>query len=141
MTTAVRKIGLNGKTYYGTAGTTASTEMDIIKDASLTLASDDIKVGDRGSRWKSTETGQIEATLELTISSVTSHAGYRALMNAQLDGSAVAIKSLDKASGEGIDADFKVINRGEDQPLNGEIVVTFTLGVHTGLREPSWVAA
>lgn len=141
MTTSVKKIGLNGKTYYGTAGSAASNEMDIIKDASLNLASDEVTTGDRGSRFKTTSLGQTEVSLELTITAATSHAGYRALNNALLAGTALAVKSLDKASGEGIDADFVVASRGEEQPLNGEIAVTFALKLNTDLREPTWVVA
>ena len=141
MTTSVKKIGLNGKTYYGTAGSEATNEMDIVKDVSLTLTSDEATTGDRGSRFKTTTLGQTEVAMEVTITAATAHAGYRALNNAILAGTAVAIKALDKASGEGINADFVVASRGEEQPLNGEIVVTFSLKLNTDLREPTWVIA
>ncbi len=137
--TVVTKIGLDAKTYYGAAGSSASTEMNIVREVTLNLAADDVVSGDRSSVFKSHGTGQIDATVDIVATCDTANAGYQALRDAFLNRTPLALKFLDKASGEGLDADFMVINMGRPEPLNGEIVSNFSVGINQSLRAPDWV--
>lgn len=133
------KLGINAKCYYGAAGSAASTEMTIVKEATINIDGESVVSGNRGSRWKSHTVGQLDCTLELKVTAKTSDGGYRALNDSWLNATTLALKALDKVSGEGIDGDFQVEKRSESQPLNGEIEITFTCGLSTKDREPSWI--
>ncbi len=132
-------IGLDAKTYYGTAGSSAANELDILREVNTDLNDDDIVSAYRNSQWKSHEAGQTDGTVSLTVQNKTSDPGYQALRNAKMNKELIALKILDEASGEGLDADFAVLTMGRPEPIDGVIEITFTCGVNTSLREPVWV--
>lgn len=133
-------IGLDAKTYYGAAGATATTLLSCLKEVGLNQSRDDVVAGYRDSDHKSHDVGLADSTLSLTVKNKTADAGFRALMTAFDTRAPIALKVLDKETGEGIDADFVIISRDRQEPIDGKIEWTFELGVNTDLREPAWIA-
>lgn len=134
-------IGLDAITYYGAAGTTAATELDILKEISVDTSADDASAGYRDSPFKSHDVGLIDITGSMTLKNNTSHAGFIAIREAYLSRGSIALKILDKVSGEGFDGDFKITVFSRSEPIDGKIEVTANFVLNTDLREPTWVEA
>lgn len=131
-------MGLDAKLYYGTAGSTAATELTITREVDIQVAGDEINQSTRATGWKQYAAGQKDLTISLTVLNDISDAGYIALRNAWLNRTNLAIYAKDKATGEGPDLDCCVTSLGRPEPLEGEIVVTFTLKPARTNRAPTW---
>lgn len=132
-------IGLDAKTYYGAAGSSASTELTIVREVTTDIAADDVVSGYRDSGWKSHEAGQKDGTVNLIVKNSTANAGFLALQAAFENRTPIALKILDVTSGKGIDADFAVLAKSRPEPIDGVIECTFTLAINTDTRAPVWV--
>lgn len=134
-------IGLDAKCYYGVPGASATNELTILREVTTDLSRDDIVSAFRESDLKSHEAGQMDVTLNLVVKNKTSDAGYQALREAFLNRTLVALKVLDKASGEGPDADFAVLTMSRPEPIDGVLEVTFGVGINMDNARWEWVTA
>lgn len=111
-----KRMGFEGKLYWGTAGSTAATELTIVRDVNYKYESSFVDVSDRASIIGDNDVGQVGFTLEFEVNNDNSNAFIAALRAAVIAGTAIAFKTEDMTSGYGCDGDF-VFGEDEDQPL------------------------
>lgn len=130
-------LGINAKLYRGTAGSSAATEVTTAKDVTLELTWDEVKSSSRASRNKSTDVSLKDWTLSFSVLGKDGDAHIAAFLSAWTTGTAIALKALDKASGTGIDADFKIISFTRNEPEGADITVDIKVAVNCDSREPA----
>lgn len=132
-------LGLNAKLYRGTAGTTAATLLDNVKDVTLTLETGEADVTTRAANgWRITKSTLKTATLEFTMVWNTTDAGFTAIESAFFNGTAIALAALDGSGGSGIDADWNITQFSREEPLEDALTVKVTCKPNGDTRNPSW---
>ncbi len=125
------KMGFEGLLFYGTAASTATTNLTNVKDISLTY---DVERGDITVRGGSTFPPIKTQAVTMRSFSVewgmindkgTPDAELALLLTAATDGTLVAIKLKDFSSGKGPDFDA-TLSVSWGLPLSGEQIITFT---------------
>lgn len=132
-------LGMNAKIYIGDPGGTPSTEMTNVKDVTLTLSTGEADITTRAnSGWRATVSTLKECTVEFEMVWLPGDAGFDYIKAAYLANTLIALKILDKASGEGPDGDFAVTNFSRNEALEEAIKVSVSckLSVYR-----TWVAA
>lgn len=132
-------IGLDAKLYYGAAGSTAATELTIVREVTMESSADDIVSAFRDGTYKSHEAGQLDLTVNVTMKLKSDNAGFQSFVTAFTGRSKIALKVISKTSGVGWDADFAVISMSEPQPIDGVLEVTFACAINTESRTPTRV--
>ncbi len=136
------KLGLEGKLYYGDSGATATNELSNAKDVTLNLESSEADVTTRGNNgWRATVAALKDASIEWSMIWDTSDAGFTAIKNAYLNGTAIALAILDAENGEGLDADFAITSFSREEPLEDAMSVSVTAKPTYSTRAPSWKEA
>jgi len=131
-------LGKDAKLYYGTAGSTPSTEMSNVRDVTLTLEAGEADVTTRAnSGWRATAPTLRECTCEFEMVWDPSDAGFTAIKNAFLSSGLIALKILDKVGGQGPDGDFAILSFSRNEALEEAITVSVTakLAVFRSWRE------
>lgn len=133
-----KRMGLEGKLYWGTAGSTAATELKIARDVSYKLENTEADVSDRNSIIDLSDVAGIKFSLEFEVNNQSTDAFVAAFRAAVVAGTAIAFRTRDSASGWGVDADF-IVSDDESQPLRDaqRIKVTCTPTDKNG-RTPTW---
>lgn len=132
-------IGLNAKLYFGTAGSTASTELTNVKDVTLNLECGEADVTTRASEgWKVSVATLKDASVEFTMLYDTENAGYSALKTAYFGGTPIALLIADDDE-NGLDADFTITGFSIEQPLEDAVTVSITAKPTFKTRAPEWV--
>jgi len=132
-------IGKVGKLYYGAPGAKATTLTGNIKDAKISMTSEEEDVSDRDSDgWG--ETVPVSKTAEITfqMNNIDGDPFVGVLTNAFMNDTAVAILALDKENGRGLDADCMVSRFELDQKLKGAQIYDVTLKPMKTGRAPHW---
>ena len=132
------RVGLDGKFYYGTAGSQANTEANNVDDVSLSLSARTAEAVRRGKTWVANKPTVLEATLEFKLYDIDSDAFLAAIKNAYTGRTRIALYPRDAAGGEGLDADYYItaFNRSED---NEEFITYNVTAVPTDeQRDPTW---
>lgn len=120
-------LGMDGKLSHGPAGTTATDEITNVRDVTLQLEAGEADVTTRGnSGWRATAATLREATLEFTMLWKPSDAAFAAIRDAFLNSTNIALLALDKANGEGLDADFAITSFSRGEPLEEGMTVDVT---------------
>jgi len=120
-------LGMNAKLYYGAAGSSASTEMGNVKDVTLTLEAGEADVTTRANLgWRATAPTLRECTAEFEMVWDPTDAGFTAIKTAFLTAGMIALKILDKAGGQGPDADFAITSFSRNEALEEAITVSVT---------------
>ena len=109
-------MGFVGKTYWGAAGTTASTELTIARDVSYKFEPTEGDVSDRASIIELVDVAMVKFSLEIEVNNKDTDPFIAAVRAAAATGGAIAFRTRDKASGYGVDGDF-IIGDDEGQPL------------------------
>jgi hypothetical protein len=136
------KLGLEGKLYYGDAGAMASNELKNAKDVTLNLESSEADITTRGNNgWRATVSALKDASVEFELVWDTGDAGFTAIKNAYLNGTAIALAILDGVDGEGLDADFSITSFSRGEPLEEAMTVSVTAKPTYSTRAPSWKEA
>ena len=124
-----KRMGFEGKAYYGTAGSTGATELTNSRDISFKLATEKGDTTVRGSSGvpkKTSRVTQLSADdIEIVMLNDNSDTALEAMRVASAAGTAVAIRLKDYAAGKGFDGDC-ILEFSHPYPLNGEQVVTIT---------------
>lgn len=132
------KLGLDAKLFFGTAGTTASSEMTNVKDVTLNLESGEADITTRAAEgWRISAATLKEASLEFEMVWDTQDAGFKAIKNAFFNNSAVALFASD-GDGNGLDADFVVSSFSRSEPLEEALTVSVTCKPTLIDRAPTW---
>ncbi len=138
---ANQKMGYEGILYTGTAGATATTQLENTRDITLEY---DTEEGDTTVRGDSTgppvntsdPTALIVGLTFIMVNDITD-SNFQTLSAAAAAGSLVALRGIDYSAGKGPDGDFH-LKRSAPWPLKGEQVVTFTATPSRGAgRTPS----
>lgn len=111
-----KRMGFEGLLYWGTAGSTASTELQIARDVSYRFEMDEADVSDRSSIINLVDVAGISFSLEFEVNNQDTDAFVAAMRAAVAAGTPLAFRTRDKTSGFGVDGDF-VFSDDESQPL------------------------
>ncbi len=133
-------LGMAAKIYFGEAGTTPTTEMGNVRDVTLTLEAGEADVTTRANQgWRATAPTLRECTCEFEMVWDPDDAGFAAIKTAFLSAGLIALKILDKASGQGPDGDFAITSFSRKEALEEAITVSVTakLSVFRSWIEPS----
>lgn len=137
-------LGLNGKMYYGNAGSTATNLLANVKDVTLNLSKGEADITTRASQgWRSTVGTLKEGEVSFTMVWDTADAGFAAIQAAWENDTAIALLILDAESGTGtgLDADFSVINFTRNENLEEAFTVDVSCKPVFLTRAPDWVNA
>jgi len=136
---AVNMSLTDAKLYRGTAGSTPTTEVTTVKDVSFSVEIGEANISSRASLWELTEVTLLKAELTLTFNSDDSDTHLAALITACVTRAAIALKIVNKTSGQGLVADWKVTKMPTEQKLESEVSVSFTIKpTNYNGRMPSW---
>lgn len=132
------RMGLEGKFYYGTAGSQASTEADNVDDVTLNLSARSAEAVRRGKDWVAKKPTVLEASLDFKVWDIEADTFLSDIKTAFMNKGRIALYPTDAPSGEGLDADFYVttFNRAEDN--EGFITYAVTAEPTDEARDPSW---
>ena len=133
-----KRMGFEGELYWGVAGSTAATELTIVRDVSYTFENDEADISDRASLINLRDVGGVTFGLEFEVNNQDTNAFIAAVRAAAIAGTAVAFRTKDKTSGWGVDGDF-IVAVDESQPLRDaqRIGVTCAATDKSG-RVPTW---
>jgi hypothetical protein len=131
-------MGLDGKFLYGTAGSQASTEADNVDGVNLSLSAEVAEAKRRGKTWVANKVTYLSGEVTWNMYDIEADAFLTAVKNAYMGQSKIALYPTDKASGEGLDADFYItgFNRTEDN--DGYIMYAVTAKPTDEQRNPTW---
>ena len=124
MATVTFSLGKNAKLYVGAGGAVSpTTEVKRVTNVNLNLTRDEIDISNRESPdVKVFLAGQADWELTFDLLSDEGATGpYKTISDAYHAGSAVNLKALSKASGNGIEGSFIITECSEDQPMDGVI--------------------
>lgn len=136
-------LGLGGKMYFGSPGTTptqaAENEVLNARDVNMNLEWSMANTTRRGSKRQKTSKPTIRSiTIELDLINVPTDSDVATLQAAAVAGTAVAILALDQDSGEGPDGDFYVASWQRAEPIEGEEAFSVTLEPTDEYRTLDW---
>src|SRR5690349_1805254 len=101
-----KRMGFEGKLYWGAAGATGTTELTIARDVGYRFENTEADVSDRASIIELTDVASIKFALDFEINNQDTNAFVAALRTAAATGGAIAFRTRDKAAGWGVDGDF-----------------------------------
>ena len=137
---AKNKMGFEGQIYYGTAGSTASTQLTNARDITFSMepSKGDTTVRGTGASPPigSARVTRRDITLEFSMLHDNTDSALEALRTAAFAATPVAIRLIDEAGGKGFDGDVN-LTPSEDMNMAGEQIITFTCDPNRELREPT----
>jgi hypothetical protein len=131
-------MSLDAKLLRGAAGSTAATEVNTCKDVSLKIKKGEAKISSRASRWALVRGAMKEAEFDVEFNSDSTDVHLQALITAFVTDTPLAFKIADKVSGQGLDADFEIMEMDDDQKLEEGVVIKFTIKPTYVSRYPTW---
>lgn len=133
-----KRMGFEGELYWGSAGSTATTELTIARDVSYKFDSTQADVSDRSSIIDLVDVAGIAFSLEFEVNNQDTNAFIAALRAAVIAGTAMAFATKDKDSGWGVDGDF-VVSVDESQALRDAQRIKITAApTDKNGRTPTW---
>ena len=112
----MKRMGFEGKLYWGVAGSTAATELTIARDVGYRFEPTEADVSDRASIIELVDVAMVKFALDFEINNQDTNAFVLAMRTAAATGDAIAFRTRDKSAGWGVDGDF-IIGDDEGQPL------------------------
>lgn len=132
-------LGFEGKTYRGTAGSTAATEITNIKNCTLQIDAGEADATTRASNgWKWTIPGLFDASIDFEMVVDTEDPNFTAIQTAFFARTPMAFLFLDEEGGEGLDADFAIMGFSKPQETDQAQTVKVTLKPTYSTRAPAW---
>jgi hypothetical protein len=131
-------MSLDAKLYRGNAGTKATTEVNTCKDVSLKIKKGEAKISSRASRWALVKGAMKEAEFDVEFTSDPNDAHLQALISAFVSDTPLAFYITDKAGGQGMDADFEIMEMDDEQKLEDSVTIKFTIKPTYVSRYPAW---
>lgn len=120
-------LSLDAKLYRGIAGAQANTEVPTCQDVSLKIKKSEVKISSRASRWALVRAALKEAELTITFPSNGNDAHLQALITAYVGDTPLAFYICDRESGQGLDADFELLDMDDSQKLEEGVGYSFTI--------------
>jgi hypothetical protein len=116
-----KRMSLEAQLLYGTAGATATTLANNVRDLTAPKAPTASDISDRGSNVALYGPGQVDFSLQWesnwSDTDLFVQTLYAAAHAATIAGRIVALRTKDYSSGKGVDADFIVSKADHKQPL------------------------
>jgi hypothetical protein len=132
------KLGLDAKLFRGDAGATGETEVENVKDVTISLESGEADVTTRKTKgWRASAATLKEASLEFNILYDTEDEDYTAFADAYFNNTPIALFVSD-GDGNGLDADFSITGFTINQPLEEAMNVDVTAKPTASTRAPLW---
>ena len=131
-------MSLDAKLLRGAAGSTAATEVNTCKDVSLKMQKSEAKISSRASRWALVKGAIKEAEFTVSFDSDADDVHLQALISAFVSDTPLAFKIADKLSGQGLDADFEILSMDDEQKLEEQVTISFTVKPTFVSRYPTW---
>lgn len=132
------RIGLDGKFLYGTAGSTATTEADNVQDVSLGVSARTAEAIRRGKTWVATKPTILEGTVEFGMLDIEGDSFLADIKSAFFGKTKIALYPKDAATGEGLDADYYIVDFKRDEANEEFISYNVTAKPTDETRDPSW---
>jgi hypothetical protein len=133
----MRRIGFEGKLYWGAANATAATELTIARDVSYKFEPTKGDTSDRASIIDYEKPCGIKFSLDFECNNDDSNAFIAAARAAAAAGTLIAFRTRDKSAGWGCDGDFS-ISLDESQPLRDRQAVKITATPSNDNRSITW---
>lgn len=115
----MKLMGFKGKLLCGTAGSTPSDSATLAaRDVNYKIDSVTDDVSDRDDIHALYDVAQLDIGLTFELNNNDSSVLAQSIRNAVVAGNAIALRTRDKASGWGVNADW-ILSLAEDQPLKG----------------------
>lgn len=118
---------LLAKTYYGTAGSTAATELTNIKNQTVSLTKNEADITVRGSTWDLFLSTTKTASIDFDMVYDETDAGFNAIRNAFLNDTVLAFYFIPYSGGSGLDADFEIMKWDEKADIKDAIIISVSL--------------
>lgn len=132
-------LGLDGKAYYGTAGSQATTEIENIRDVTLNLETAEADITVRGGDgWRQMTPTLKDASVEFQVLYDEADSFSEDIIDAYLNNTTYAFYFRSKTGGKGLDADFRVISATRSEGLEEAMMLNVTLKPTTSSRAPAW---
>ena len=132
-----RRIGFEGKLYWGSAGSTAATELTIARDVSYKAEPVLADTSDRANISEHSRATLVKTSIEFEVNNDNSNSFVAAVRAAAVAGTAIAFRTKDYASGWGADGDFNV-SIDESQPLKDAQRIKVSASPNNELRSLAW---
>jgi hypothetical protein len=133
----MRRIGFEGKLYWGAAGSTANTELTIARDVSYKFDPTKGDVSDRASIIDYDRVCGVKFSLDFEVNNDDTNAFVAAARAAAAAGTTIAFRTRDKAAGWGCDGDF-TISLDESQPLRDRQAIKVSVTPNNDTRNITW---
>lgn len=135
---ANKKMGFEGKAYYGTAGSTASTELANTRDIKVPIKLEKGETTVRGTSGvpkKSSRATCVDMDgIEITMVNHVGDASLEAMKQAAASGDPIALRLKDYSSGKGFDGDV-IVEVDKEWPLKGEQLIRFSCAPNDDNRD------
>lgn len=133
-----KRMGFEGKLYWGAAGSTASTELTIARDVSYKFENTEADISDRASIIDLMDVAGVKFSLEFEVNNQDTDTFISTVRAAAIAGTAIAFRTRDKDSGWGVDGDF-IVGVDESQALRDAQRIRITCSpTDKNDRVPSW---
>ncbi len=139
------RLGMDAKLYFkvgGQGGAGSWTLLTNVKDVTLSLEAGEADVTTRANNgWRATVATLKEATVEWEMVWDTGDAGFAAVKDAFLGNDVIGLQVLDDTtpSGEGLQADFMIVNFSRNEALEEAITVSVSAKVTYSTSAPTWL--
>ena len=130
-----RRIGYEGKVYTGTAGSTAATELTIVRSVTFNIDPDRADTSDRASFINSTGPAGVTVSIDIEMNNDNSNAFVATLLANATAGTLTALKLEDYSGNTVFDGDV-VAGFNNDQPLRDAQRITTNCTPSNATRAP-----
>jgi len=130
-------IGLDGEFLWGTAGSSATTEADVVDNVQLAITADTVDRIRRGKTWKDKKVIVLDASLTFDVVSTKGDAFLAALKTAAMTKAKIALWPKE-AEGEGLDADWYITNFSRSEGNAEMNTYAVTAAPSSEQRDPTW---
>lgn len=120
-------VGLDAKLYYGTAGSTPSTELTNVRDVTFGDTRSEANLNRRASWFNVIKTTRRGIEINWTMINDDADTGLAAIIVAYVANTALAFKIVDKTAGTGVDADFYITKCERSEPDETEQTYAITI--------------
>ena len=133
------RVGLDGKFYYGAAGSQASTEADNVDDVTLNMSKRVAEALRRGKKWVAIKPTAGEASIDFKVFDIEGDAFLTALESAFFNDTKVALYPKSATSGKGLDGDYYIVGFNRTEDNEDFISYAVTARPTDEQRDPTWV--
>ena len=132
-------LGINAKAYVSEDGSTWS-ELSNIRDVTLNLEKSEADITTRGGNGYRQSIGTLkDGGVDFEMIWDTADTNFGTIKDAFFDDESLHFKFLDGQDGEGLQAEFSVVNFSRSEALEEALMVDVSIKITKGTTTPSWV--